>query len=80
MLRSSFCDYSDPYILIKGTITVENTAAQDQLSNTANKKVILKNCLPFTKCITIINNAQIDDGHDIDIVMPVYNVIKQIDN
>ena len=48
MLRSSLCDYSDAYILVKGTITVANTAAQDQPNNGANKKVIFKNCAPFT--------------------------------
>ena len=48
MLRSSLCDYSDAYILVKGTITVANTAAQDQPNNGANKKVIFKNRAPFT--------------------------------
>ena len=43
MLRSSFCDYSDAYILAKGTITVVNTAAADADTNNTNKKVILKN-------------------------------------
>ena len=48
MLRSSLCDYSDAYILVKGTITVANTAAQDQPNNGANKNIIFKNCAPFT--------------------------------
>ena len=52
MLRSSLCDYSDAYILVKGTITVANTAAQDQPNNGANKKVIFKNCAPFTTAQT----------------------------
>ena len=42
MLRSSLYDYSKAYILVKGTITVANTAAQDQESNGALKKVYLK--------------------------------------
>ena len=48
MLRSSLCDYSDAYILVKGTITVANAAAQDQPNNGANKNIIFKNCAPFT--------------------------------
>ena len=47
VLRSSLHDYSDAYILVKGTITVANTAVQVQPNNAANKKVIFKNCAPF---------------------------------
>ena len=42
MLRSSLCDYSDAYILVKGNITVNNTAAGNDDANNTNKKVILK--------------------------------------
>ena len=75
MLRSSLCDFSDAYILVKGNITVNNTAAADANANNTNKKVIFKNCAPFTNCISKINNTQIDNAEYIDIVMPVYNVI-----
>ena len=47
MLKSSLCDYSDAYILVKGTISVNNTAAQGAAVNNNNKKVIFKNCAPF---------------------------------
>ena len=80
MLKSSLCDYSDAYILVKGTISVHNTAAQGAAANNTNKKVIFKNCAPFTNCISEINNTQIDNAKDIDIVMPMYNVIKYSDN
>ena len=60
MLRSSLCDYSDAYILVKGTITVANTAAAGEDENNTNKKVIFKNCAPFTGCINRINNTKID--------------------
>ena len=80
MLKSSLCDYSDAYILVKGTITVNNTAAQGAAANNTNKKVILKNCAPFTNCISEINNPQIDNAKDIDIVMPLYNLIEYSDN
>ena len=80
MLKSSLCDYSDAYILAKGTITVNNTAAADADANNTNKKVIFKNGAPFTNCINEINNTQIDNAKDIDIVMPMYNLIKYSDN
>ena len=77
MLRSSLCNYSDAYILVKGNITVNNTAAA---ANDTNKKVIFKNCAPFTNCISKINNTQIDNAEYIDIVMPMYNLIEYSDN
>ena len=55
MLKSSLCDYSDE--------------AQGQPNNGANKKVIIKNWAPFTKCISRIKNTQIDNAHDIHVVM-----------
>ena len=75
MLRSSLCDYSDAYILVKGNISVNNTAAAGVAANNAIKKVIFKNCAPFTNCIIKINNNQIDNAEYIDIVMPMNNRI-----
>ena len=66
--------------LVKGTITVENIAAQDQDTNGAVKKVIFKNCALFTKCISRINNTQVDDASYIDVVMPIYNLTEYSDN
>ena len=80
MLRYSLCDFSDAYILVKGNITVNNTAGAGAAANNTNKKVIFKNCAPFTKCISKINNTQIDNAEYIDIVMPMYNLIKYSDN
>ena len=80
MLKSSLCDYSDAYILVKGTISVNNTAAAGAAVNNNDEKVIFKNCGPFTNCISEINNTQIDNAKDIDIVMPMYNLIKYSDN
>ena len=79
MLKSSLCVYSDAYSFVKGTITVNNTAAAGAANNT-NRKVIFKNCAPFTNCISEINNTQIDNAKDIDIVMPMYNLIEYSDN
>ena len=80
MLRTSLCDYSDVYILAKGTITVANTAAAGAATNNSNKKIIFKNCAPFTSCISRINNTEIDDAQYIDVVMPLYNLIEYSDN
>ena len=73
-LRSSLCDYNDVYILLKGTITVANPAAQSAGNNVANKKV------NFKDCISRINNTQVYDAHDIDLVMPMFNLIEYSDN
>ena len=80
MLKSSLCDYSDAYILVKGIISVNNTAADGATVNINNKKVIFKNCAPFTNCRNEINNTQIDNAKDIDIVIPMYNLIEYSDN
>ena len=82
MLKSSLCDYSDAYILVKGKITIAgagNDAAARQ-ADERNKGVIFKNCAPFINCISEINNTQIDNAKDIDIVMPMYNLIEYSDN
>ena len=67
------------YILVKRTITVSITVAAGAAVNNTNKKVIFKNCAPFTDCITEINNTQLDDAQKIDIVMPMYNLIEFCD-
>ena len=80
MLKSSLCDYSDAYILVKGTISVTNTTAAGVAANNINKEVIFKNCAPFTNCISEINNTQMDNAKDIDIVMSMYKLIEYSDN
>ena len=80
MLRSSLCDYSEAYILVKGNMSVNNTASAGADTNNTNKEVISKNCAPFTDCISKINNTQVDNAKDIDIVMPMYNLIEYSDN
>ena len=75
MLRSDLCDYSDAYIVVKGTITVTDP-------NNANyeKKLAFKNNAPFTSCISKINNTLIDNAEDLDIVMPMYNLLEYSKN
>ena len=68
------------YILAKGTITVPNTTAAGADANNANKKVIFKSCVPFIYCISEINDTQVDNAKDIEIAMPMYNLIEYSDN
>ena len=82
MLKSSLCDYSDAYILVKGTITITGAradAAARQVDE-RDKGVAFKNCAPFTNCISETNNTQVDNAKDIDIVMPMHNLIEYSDN
>ena len=79
ILKSSFCNYSDAYILVKGTITVNNTETA-AAPNNGTKKVIFKNFAPFSNCISEINNTQVDNAKDIDIVTPMYNLREYSDN
>ena len=82
MLRFSLYDYSDAYILVKGTITFigERDDAAARQADERGKGVIFKNCAPFINCKSQINNTEIDNAKDIDIVMPMYNLIEYIDN
>ena len=82
MLKSSLCDYSDAYILVKGMIKIIGRAANDiaRQADERNKGVSFKNSAPFINCISEINNTQIDNAKDIDIVMPMYNLIEYSDN
>ena len=80
MSYCSLCDYSDAYIPVKETSTVNNTAAADANANNTNKKVIFKNCTSFTNCTSKINNTHVDDAKGPDIVMPMYNLMEYSGN
>ena len=82
MLKSSLCDYSDAYILVKGKATITRVGA-DAAGRQADERhtgVAFKNCAPFTNSISKTNNTQVDNTKDIDIVMPMYNLIEYSDN
>ena len=66
------CDYAEAYILVDGTI---RAAAAD-----ANTRLALKNCAPFTKCNLETNDEHVDTAENLDITMPVYNLIEYSDN
>ena len=82
MLKSSLWDYSDEYILVKGVTTV--TGAKDDAAarqaNERNKDAVFKKRALFINCKSEINNTEIDNAKDIDIVIPMYNLIGYNDN
>ena len=78
MLRSDLCDYADAYILVNGTITV--TSQNNVIRDKKNRPLILKNNAPFISCITRINGELIEDADDLDIVMPMYNLLEYSKN
>ena len=69
MLRSDLCDFSDAYIVVKETITVEG----DDDNKEREKKTSFNNNSPFRSCTSKINNTFIDNAEDLNIVMPMYN-------
>ena len=82
MLKSSLCDYSNAYILVKGRITITWPGADAAAiqADEIDKGVIFKNCASFINCKTEINNTEIYNAKDIDIVMPMYDLIEYSDN
>ena len=80
--KSSLCDYSNTYILVKGRIKITGagTDAAARKANERGKGVIFKNYASFTYCISEINNAKIDNAKDLDAVMPMYSLIEYSDN
>ena len=72
IIKSNLCDYSDTYILVTGDITATD--------GNANAKVAFKNCAPFTKCVTHINDEHVDSANNLDIIMHMYNLIEYSDN
>ena len=75
MLRSDLCDYSETYIIVKGTVTVTNPNNAKR-----NKAVTFKNNAPFINCISKINGVKIDNVEDLDVVMPMYNLLEYSKN
>ena len=72
VLKPNLCDYAEAYILVDGTIRETNALNATRLA--------LKNCAPFTKCNLEINDEHVNTAENLDIVMPMYNLIKYSDN
>ena len=75
MLRSDLCDFSDVYIVVKGTITLTKDANR-RFIDVRNRSLALKNNALFTNGIPKINNVLIDNAEDLDVVIPMYNLIE----
>ena len=80
MLRSDLCDYGDAYILVNGIITVTTNAGANNIKDKKNRKLLLKNNARFVSCITRINGDLIEDADDLDIVIPMYNLLEYSKN
>ena len=76
VLRSNLCDFSNAYIIVKGTITVK----QGSKNSRKNRPLAFKNNAPFISCISKINNTLIDDAEDLDVVMALYNLLEYSKN
>ena len=72
VLKPNLCDYAEAYILVDGTI---RAAAAN-----ANNRLALRNCAPFTICNLEINDEHVDTAENLDITMPMYNLIEYSDN
>ena len=76
MLRSDLRDFNDAYIVVKGYITLEG----DNDANKQNKNLVFKNNAPFINCISKTNGVKIDNAEDLDVVMPMYNLLEYSKN
>ena len=72
VLKPNLCDYAEAYILINGTIR--------ETGGNNNTRLALKSCAPFIKCNLEINDEHVDTGENLDIIMPMYNLIEYSDN
>ena len=75
MPRSDLCDFSDAYIAVKGTINVTRPN-----NNAYDEKLALENNAPFVSWTSKINNTLIDNAEDLDVVMPMYNLLEHSKN
>ena len=82
ILKSWLCHYSDAYILVEGSIAITGAGdnAEARQADERNKGVIFKNCAPFINCKSEIKNTEIDHAKDLDVIMPMYNLIEYSDN
>ena len=79
MLRSDLCDFSDAHITVKGTITLAKTIGRGIIDR-RNRLLSFKNNASFTNCLSKINNFVIDNAEDLDVVMPMYNLLQYSKN
>ena len=78
LLRSDLCDYSDAVIVVKGTIDLLVAAANEK--DKAQKNVAVKCNAPFRSCISTTNSILTNSAEDLDLVMPMYNLLEYSQN
>ena len=79
MLRSGLCDFSDAYIVVKGDITLTKDGNREFM-NLRNTFLAFKSNAPFTNWISKINNVLTDNPEDLDVVLPMYNLLEHTKN
>ena len=80
MLRSDLRDYNYAYIVVKGDITVSAAAGVNEIRDKKNRPLAFKNNAPFIRCISKINGTLVENAEDVDIVMPMYNLLGDSKN
>ena len=80
MLRSDLCDYSDAYIAVKGKITASATDRAINIRDKKNRPIAFENNVPFISSISKINGLLIENAEDLNIVMPMYNLLEYSKN
>ena len=76
MLRSNLCDYSEAYVWVRGTITIVNANNNSNF----NRQLTLNNNAPFIPCISKINGELVENVEDLDVMMPMYNLLEYSKN
>ena len=72
VIKPNLCDYSDVYIFVTGDIAV--------VGGNKNTQIGFKNCAPSTSCATYINDEHVATAENLDIIVPMYNLLEYSDN
>ena len=76
MLRSDLCDYSEAYVWVKGDVTTTDPSPNIIF----NDYFAFKNNAPFISCVSKINNKLVENAENLDVVMPMYNLLEYSKN
>ena len=76
MLRSDLCDFSDTYIVVKGTITVVIPNNEKNKNKNKDKATAFKNNAPFINCLSKIDEVKTDNAGDLEVLMPMYSLLE----
>ena len=72
MLRSDLCEFSNAHIVVNRDISLE----ADDDANKHDRNLVFKNNASFINCITKINGIKVDNAEDLDVVIPMYNLLE----